>query len=284
MEVTVENKGSPTFQALSREAALAAEHVAIGVTALGKCNYAQTAYYSQAFFALSIGFERSAKLAIVVNHAVENKGGVPSGHELKRYGHNLRQLLDIADEIGKRVTQTDTSSACLPRTEIHRAIIDVLNDFASNVTRYYNLDVVTRGEKVQPSDDPVRKWHERVSMPILEKHWHPASKARVERNARTIDDLLGENALAQHHSESGKTLDSIYASSIATGQAEAVAPYTRMYVLQIGRFFSHLMSGLTSAAYTASANDIPYLSEFFALFDNEDSYFKRRRNWSIYKL
>ena len=55
----------PTWLALAREAGLAAEHIGIGATALGRANYAQEAYYAQAFFALSVGFERAAKLEII---------------------------------------------------------------------------------------------------------------------------------------------------------------------------------------------------------------------------
>ena len=50
----------PVFQALAREAGLAAEHLAAGVTSLGKANYAHKGIYFQAFFDLSIGFERAA--------------------------------------------------------------------------------------------------------------------------------------------------------------------------------------------------------------------------------
>ena len=49
------------WYALQRESSLAAEHLASGVTALGKANYAQEYYLAQAFFALTIGLERCAK-------------------------------------------------------------------------------------------------------------------------------------------------------------------------------------------------------------------------------
>lgn len=40
---------NPTHIAIQREAALAAEHMAIGISAIGKANYAQTAYYFKRF-------------------------------------------------------------------------------------------------------------------------------------------------------------------------------------------------------------------------------------------
>jgi hypothetical protein len=50
----------PEWHTLGREAELAAEQLAIGVTALGHANHTQKGLYHQAFFALSIGFERLA--------------------------------------------------------------------------------------------------------------------------------------------------------------------------------------------------------------------------------
>lgn len=272
-----------TFQALSREAGLAAEHIASGVTALGKGNYAQPAYYAQAFFALSIGFERSAKLAIVVNHAINHNGEFPSSQEIKRYRHNLRQLLNEADQISSQLTHNTDTGVHLPRTEIHGAIIDILNDFATNVTRYYNLDALTSDDNVRENKDPVRMWYERVTSPILEKHWTAASKSRVKRDANIIDTLLGDITLIRSQSESGDTINTVESASYETGRANAAAPYTRMYVLQIARFISHLMSDLTFASHRSQLENVPHLSEFFAIFNNDNALFKRRRIWSIYK-
>jgi hypothetical protein len=44
----------PEWHALDREAELAAEQIASGITALGRANHAQKGYYTQAFFGLSI--------------------------------------------------------------------------------------------------------------------------------------------------------------------------------------------------------------------------------------
>ena len=98
------------WRALADEAGLAAEHLAIGVTALGRANYAQRAYYAQAFFALSVGLERSAKLAIVVDHAVRSGGAFPSSAEMKAYGHKLDTLLECADTIASKMSPDATPS------------------------------------------------------------------------------------------------------------------------------------------------------------------------------
>ena len=64
----------PEWHALGREAELSAEQIAQGVTALGKANHAQKGIYTQAFFGLSIGLERLAKLILLADHAISNSG------------------------------------------------------------------------------------------------------------------------------------------------------------------------------------------------------------------
>src|SRR5262245_16310650 len=68
------NGMTPIWHAVAREAALAAEHLGSGATILGKANYAHHAHYGQAFFDLTIGIERAAKLAFVVDYALDHGG------------------------------------------------------------------------------------------------------------------------------------------------------------------------------------------------------------------
>ncbi len=271
------------WQALAREAGLAAEHIAIGATALGKANYAQQAYYAQAFFALSIGFERAAKLALVVDHALNHSGSFPQPNTLRDYGHALNKLLERTDELAKQRGLTVIDER-LPRTVIHEGIIKVLSDFASNVTRYYNLDLITGDPRAAKHDDPVRAWFDLVIVPILAAHFRPHHRSKREQNARLIEVLLADSALVRQHSERGEALDTIYEASMHTGVTEFARPYARMYVMQIARFLGRFLSELGYAAYKARLDTVPYLSEFFVIFNNSDEYFRRRRVWSIYRL
>jgi hypothetical protein len=89
----------PNWLAFTREAASAAEHLAAGTTLLGRANYARDAYYTQAFFSLSIGFERCATLALLLDHALDRDGDFPSAGALRAYGHNLLELFDRLEKI-----------------------------------------------------------------------------------------------------------------------------------------------------------------------------------------
>lgn len=271
---------TPQWLALSREAGLAAEHIAIGVTALNYANYAHPAYYYQAFFALSIGFERSGKVAVVVDHAIRHDGRFPEERAVRRFGHRIADLLATMDAVSERY-RTQESSYSLPSSDIHRGIVSVLDDFASNVTRYYNIDVLT-GAKTGEADS-IAAWQTHVVDPVATKHYSPRQRQRDSMNAAALTSLIGGHSRAMYFTETGQELTSIYEASQRTGQNRRVAPYVRMYVLQIARFVSHVMWDLTQAAYRNRVETVPHLSDFFRIYNNSDSYFRSRKTWSAHR-
>lgn len=273
---------SVTWLAIHREASLAAEHLASGATLLGRANYAQQAYYYQAFFALSVGLERSAKLALAVDKYLQD-GHFPTESELRNFGHKLDALLAEMDSLARRRGLTG-DWATLPNSAIHGGIISVLSDFASNVTRYYNLDLITKAPRLKGVTDPLMSWHEKVFVPVSEIHYTAKRRVKVEANAQIIEELMGDHALVRHVSETGDPLTALSAASALTGMTEAVQPYVRMYILQIARFVYSVMSDLGHDAMRQRCEDIPYLSEYFAIFCNDDGLFKRRKTWSIHGM
>src|SRR5712671_1219251 len=96
---------SPQWHAIGREGELAAEQLASGVTILGRANHAQKGLYAQAFFALSIGMERLAKLIFMADHAITNGGRYPIDNELKKLGHDIATLLLRCEKISLNSTK-----------------------------------------------------------------------------------------------------------------------------------------------------------------------------------
>jgi hypothetical protein len=272
---------SPVFRALAREAAVAAEHMGIGITALGNANYAQTGYYAQAFFALTVGLERACKLAFLVDYAVDHGGAFPANRRLLDLGHRLDALLALTSQVASRRGLLGHDNE-LPDTEIHRGVIKTLTDFANNTTRYYNLDLVTGASRTSAKDDALSQWFNLVTTPILDKHYLPRYRDRDEENARRIEDLIGGFALVRHVDETGQSLDNVFDASRMTAANMFAKRYERMYVMQICRFVARVVSHLGYLAQVDSMQTIPYLSEFFAIFNNSDAYFRRRKTWSIY--
>jgi hypothetical protein len=272
---------NPEFVALSREAGIAAELLASGVTALGKAHAAQDGWYNLAFFNLSIGFERTAKLAIVVNHCLDHSGTFPSDDELKKkYGHDIKALLEHVNQISQQ-RRPGMEYGILPSTGIHQGIIETLSEFAK-VTRYYNLDLLVTG-KGRAYGDPLAAWMARVGSPILAKHYSVRRRGADKRGAGVLEQMMGDITLVRNLSESGAPINSIEEAALHSAQTTVVQKYGQLYTLQIIRFLAFLMFELTHEAYRSPATVIPHLSEFFGMFMNKDAYFKGRRTWSLYR-
>jgi hypothetical protein len=130
---------------LNREAAIAAELIANGATLIGRAHYGSPGLYGQAFFDLSLGFERAAKLIYIADYAMDNSGAFPSNKIIKdAIGHDLIQLFSHAEIVAAK-RRKGKDYALRPATNIHNSIVEVLSDFA-RTTRYYNLDLVTGGK------------------------------------------------------------------------------------------------------------------------------------------
>jgi hypothetical protein len=269
--------------ALNREAGIAAELIASGVTLLGRANYARNGLYGQAFFNLSIGFERTAKLIYIADYAIDNASKSPSNDVLKStIGHDLDQLFSHAEAVsvkrrkGRRFSER-------PCTDIHDGIVLTLTEFARN-TRYYNLDLVTGGRSVRSGRDPMTAWNERVIQPIIEKHCKPARRRRIDKNAAIVSAMLADNTVVQHVNEAGSLIDTVYGASQHTGETEVVTKWAPLYVLQLARWLTFLIDELAQkGAYTYRIGAVLGIEEHFSVFFNEDRYLKSRRTWSTYR-
>lgn len=266
-----------TWRAISREAASAAEHIGIGVTALGRANHAHNAYYSQAFFALSVGFERSCKLALSVASSLAGNG-FADRKTLRGYGHNIVDLLDEVDKLAEVRGLSGTGR--LPRDEVHSSILEVLREFADNLTRYYNLEFAG-GEAAAAAEDPISAWFNRVTLLVLKEQDTEAGRAHRQRKAAMMRGIESM-ALVRHHAEDGTSISSLEAGALHVGAVDFARPWERVHVLQIARFLAEVLSSLGDESQSSGNPDIPYMREFFALYLNSDAFFRKRKTWSIY--
>ena len=266
------------WRALTREAASAAEHMAIGATAIGRARHDRISVYAQAFFALSVGLERSAKLALAIDHALDS-GEFPTRAQLRNYGHDLRRLLQAVESVRTKRDLTLKYDG-LPDTDIHAAIVKILTAFATNLTRYYNLEILATGPPGRVHDDPIASWYHEVTRAVLDLHY---SKRRAERDglrAAFVDQAIGASAFIRGVAETGETIDSVADGMLRSLQAEAARPWERMYVMQIARFLGAMNSELADIAHDQKL-PVPFLREFFYIFAQDDSYFRSRKTWSL---
>jgi hypothetical protein len=234
--------------AIADEAATSAELIANGVTTLAGADDYRTANYWQAFFALSGGFERSAKLALIVD-AFANEKPVPTKRELKELGHGVLTLIRELDRISVELG--------LPGFEldgIQTQMLKVLEDFSEKLDRYYNFDVLTETGR-QDRRSPVAQWNLRVTIPVIEQH--------VLRPGEQLP-----NGPFAHDLEWPQLI-------------RKARRWERMYALRIARSIAEVMWELRNRAQGRDQR-VPDLTDFYAIYLNDDEYFRSRKTWTIY--
>lgn len=266
---------TPTFNALLREAEFTKEMLGTGATQIRVANYATKGVYFQAFTSLSTGLERIGKLCLMLDHFIETQGTFPTLREMKhQIGHKLELLYDRSQEVVHRrsIRLRLTQNLSDP---VQAAIISVLHDFAEG-DRYSNIDVLVGGT---PSSDPIARWFNEVDSPLYASRVSKRKKEQIAHNARIGARLLGAFSMVIHTSETGDSISDFEEGSWRTGMWEAVAPYRQLAVLQIIRYWAELIGELGHIAQAVASEDIPYFSEVFAIFYNEDSYLRTRKTW-----
>jgi hypothetical protein len=222
------------FEALRRESGLIAQHLGIGATALGRADFERTARYAEAFFALTVGFERGCKLVLTLDAAVSS-GRFLDARVLRGYGHDLVRLLARVEEIS-RARGYDVVA---PKSDIHEAILAVLATFATNVTRYFNLEVLGAGRST--AADPITTWYLTVSLPVLAKHQTAEHRRRAEARIQQVAIPASSMVSVVGVSETGEPIRNLQDLMRRQSDATFARAWERTYVLQLARFMTDII-------------------------------------------
>ncbi|WP_419936148.1 hypothetical protein [Candidatus Palauibacter sp.] len=170
-------------------------------------------------------------------------------------------------------------------------IVGILSDFATNVTRYYNIDSITGGLH-ERAYDPIVTWHRDVSTLVLNKHITSAQKSKIEELAVGLGKPLDPFTFVALSGEDRTPITDIVTATTRADLMKIERPHTRMYTLQICRFIASVMAAISDRARDTIASTapiavprtlaIPYMREIFAIYFNDDRYFRTKKVWSIY--
>lgn len=264
-----------TLTTLLKEAQFTKEMLGAGVTQIRAANYATKGIYFQAFTSLSTGLERIGKLCLMLDHYIETGGKFPSFDYMKKeIGHKLNLLYQRSQEVidARKITLGHYQDLSNP---IHKSITKVLHDFAEG-DRYSNVNLLVGSRQ---TNDPIAAWAELIDCPLFDLRVSKMKKARITENASKMAKMMGEYTFVLHTSESGGEITNLEEASILTGVYEAVAPYRQLYVLHVIRYWTELLSKLETISQKIGREDIPFFSELFGAFYNDDSYFRTRKTW-----
>lgn len=272
----------PEWRALHRETMLVSQLIGAGATALSNASYANgLGQYYTAFFSLSIGLERLAKLVIVADHLLKSNGSFLQSTILRSIGHDISRLIEKVDEISKERNLNITFRR--PSSEIVQAILRCLSAFAeASKGRYANFEAIGN-PNFNAAEEPVEKWWREVVELILEKHYRgKAAEAGVKCRARIIDELMAPMSYVHYMDESGRTMSDVVTASERTGQTRYAQKYGRFYVLSIVRWMMDVFRTLTfNAGYRAGFEVLFGHEEIFATYVNDDEFLLTRKRWPL---
>lgn len=272
----------PEWKALKREASLVRQIIGSGATALGRASYGSgLGEYYTAFFGLSIGMERLAKLILIADYAIDNAGALPGATVVKGYGHDLKKLCRKADEIAIKRNLGLTHPK--PTDPICWEVVECLASFAeASKGRYANFEAIGN-PSFDPAMEPVNKWWADVVEPILTKHYRgSAAEAGVRRQSAVINTLFGDVSSVIHFDEGGGTMTDLAAASERTGQTKWAQKYGRFYTLCVVRWLADIFSELVhSAVHDHSIDALFGHSEFFDGYRVGDRFLLNRKVWPL---
>jgi hypothetical protein len=266
---------SETFNALNKEAQFTREMLGSGATQIRNANYASKGIYFQAFTSLSTGLERIGKLCLMLDHYIDQNGKFPDFKYMREeICHNIVAIYEKSTSVAVKhsISMKFLQGLSDP---IHQAILSVLSEFARG-DRYSNINLLVGGGR---QTDPIASWFEQVDRPLYETRVSQRKKDTIRNNSLAVASMLGQHAMVLHTSEMGEEITDIEKASHMTGVYKAVAPYRQLCVLQVIRYWVELLSSLQYIAMGAGSQDIPFFTEIFAPFFNDDAYIRTRKTW-----
>lgn len=270
----------PEWKALHREASLVSQILGSGATALGRASYGSGfGEYYTAFFGLSIGVERLAKLILVADYALDNDGALPGQTVVRKYGHRLKDLISKVDQIATK--RKISVPYLLPTDPICAAIIDCLDAFSdASKGRYANFEAIGN-PSFNVADEPVNKWWTEVVGPILDKHYRgKRAEDGVKQRATIINAIIGDLTFVRYTNETGAVMSDLTTASERTGQTKWAQKYGRFYMLSVVRWLSHIFYEMThTAGYQPGLESLFGHYELFQTYTVDDVLLLTRKVW-----
>ena len=272
---------SATWYLLEQEGLLAQACLCNGLTALRRANLGdKKGLFYSAFVELSISFERTLKLVLILDHMARNKLVPPDSKTIEDYGHKLKSIFDTTKTVcaAHGVTVLDA----LQSDSLPIVILGFLDDFARSSGRYSNINKLT-GHKHQSMADPIVQWGEIANWIICE-HATPRERQRAELNGQIASAALGGAAASLISDMDGGRMDVVRlftrASELDTAAKHAI--YALVTLIAALRDVIDTLCSSTWAANPPNASgvaDVPDMKDFFQFAWPNRPYVMRKRRW-----
>jgi hypothetical protein len=166
-----------------------------------------------------------------------------------------------------------------PRSEIHKAIISALAEFAKT-TRYYNLDFLTGGKAAALQSGPAA-WVSRVGKLILKKHYAPRKQMEDVLEAQELQGSMGDVVSGIRFDEAGRPIENLDQGLIQSAEIQNIQRFGPFYCLQLIRYLAAVLEELRTGSSGVGLPALPFFIEIFSPFLNDDQFLKSRKTWVV---
>lgn len=268
---------SPMFHLLSREGYITQSCIATGLTEARNANLGDRGRYYTAFFQLSIGLERMAKLALILDHMVSHQLAPPGGTAIRKYSHDLDTLYRAASAAAQN--RGWNPSAELTTSPFADRILSFLSRFAKGA-RYANLDALASGTV---ASEPLEEWNQ-ILQDVLLTDSSSRKRERIAQDSAAFGHLLKDAAFVRAHDLANRsmTLEDWYAQPQLLDEAAKHAVWHLVLVTaplkEIVGYLSRLAADI-NRKQTLSTVHIPTMSEFYTFLWVDRPYVLRKKRW-----
>ncbi len=275
-EYLIENK---EWLSIRKECRLARELLGSGINSLRSANYADgEGHYYNAFFGLSIGLERLAKLILITDHIIQNDGVLPPPQTTRNYGHKLTNLLkrvnDISIERGLELT-----CPCLGNN-ISIKIVSCLHSFATaGEGRYFNFSSLFN-PNFEPDLEPIKKWWQDVAEFILAEHYFDR-EIKMSDNTRNVLELMEKDHSLFYTNEVGKIMGDRNEILEWDRRTQIVQQFGCFHTLTIVRWMACVFIEISKNNIEQQNNILFEHSKYFIGFIQSDEHLKITKHWPV---
>lgn len=272
---------SETWFLLEQEGFLARACLCNGLTALRNANLGdKKGLFYSAFFELSIGFERTMKLILILDHMARNNMIPPDSKTIKGYGHKIISLFDSTKSVC--TTNGMNSLHNFQPDSLSIKILTFLDHFAHTDGRYANINKLT-GHRHHAMADPLVQWSEIANL-IFQEHATNSQLQRAKLNGQAASAAFGNEVTC-------------LTSDLDQQPLDVAGLYTRDFELDIAAIHAifalvTLISALRDVLGSVCGNawkanppgpsglaSVPDMKEFFKFAWADRKYVMRKRRW-----
>lgn len=268
----------PVFFLIQREGYITRSCICTAFNELLSATVSQKGRHYIAFFQLAIGIERTEKLAVILDHMIENDLMPPGSSATRKFKHDLLLLHDNAKSIAE--SRPITQSISFEVKPLHRRMLDFLTDFA-NGARYANLDALASG--TSPAE-PLVEWNA-IMWEIFKEDLSQEQEASILQEADARTSLMQGRTVVMAHDLENKPL-TVGSMILLELLLKAIGPYVLwnlvILILPITELVSRLAVEAQRICVKKGTTDmtIPQMDEFYDFLCLNQKYVLSRESWN----